>query len=66
MFICDILSSVTTKIVRRICHQVNSLMAEELVCDEIAVVDNRSIFSISIHSHQWVWDSLHAAHTNCG
>lgn len=48
-------------------HQANScLMTNELICDEIAVGDNRELWSVFIHTHHRVWDSLHSAHAHCG
>lgn len=49
----------------RIRHQVDRcLMTKELICDEIAVGDNREVRSVSIHTHQR--DSPHPAHAHCG
>jgi len=47
-------------------HVIECMMTRELVCDEISVGDNWEVRSISIRTHQWVWDSPQFAHTHCG
>ncbi len=48
-------------------HLVNRcLMTQKVICDKIAVSDNREIWSIFVHIHHWVWKSPHPAHAYCG
>lgn len=53
------------KVTGGIHHQVDRcLITKELICDKVAVCDNREAGRVFIHTHHWVWDSPHPAHAH--